>query len=221
MWQKQHARSSLRQPQLSQLLIQQYLNELQTLRRVSGTSRESVVREALSRESVVREAFKSLLKDWGKSCDLIFIPEYEYSTLQKTRVYLKISSVKMCWISISRTSAAVTLGLIVSFACLRNFSAAARNFSFSFSARSIISRRALSTSGRSALMHVDPGCVRGERAEVGGVHECALEHQEALPKPVLTTPKLIPSSAARADPRGPAAEVADTAVGKGVSRRQT
>jgi hypothetical protein len=77
MWQKQRRPFLPRQPQLSQLLIQQYLNELQTLRRVSGTSRESVV----------REAFKSLLKDWGKSCDLIFIPEYEYSTLQKTRVY--------------------------------------------------------------------------------------------------------------------------------------
>jgi hypothetical protein len=36
---------------------------------------------------VVREAFKTLLKDWGKSRDLIFIPEYEYQTLQKTRVY--------------------------------------------------------------------------------------------------------------------------------------
>jgi predicted helicase len=62
---------------VSQLLIQHYLNELQTLRRVSGTSRESVV----------REAFKTLLKDWGKSRDLIFIPEYEYQTLQKARVY--------------------------------------------------------------------------------------------------------------------------------------
>jgi len=62
---------------LSQLLIQHYLNELQTLRRVSGTSRESVV----------REAFKTLLKDWGKSRDLIFIPEYEYQTPQKARVY--------------------------------------------------------------------------------------------------------------------------------------
>jgi predicted helicase len=62
---------------LSQLLIQHYLNDLQTLRRVSGTSRESVV----------REAFKTLLKGWGKSRDLIFIPEYEYQTLQKTRVY--------------------------------------------------------------------------------------------------------------------------------------
>jgi hypothetical protein len=61
---------------VSQLLIQHYLNELQTLRRVSGTSRESVV----------REAFKTLLKDWGKSHDLIFLPEYEYQTLQKTRV---------------------------------------------------------------------------------------------------------------------------------------
>jgi predicted helicase len=62
---------------MSQFLIQQYLNDLQTLRRVSGTSRESVV----------REAFKTLLKDWGKSQDLIFIPEYEYETSQKTRVY--------------------------------------------------------------------------------------------------------------------------------------
>jgi predicted helicase len=62
---------------LSQLLIQRYLNELQTLRRISGTSRESVV----------REAFKTLLKDWGRSRDLIFVAEYEYQTPQKTRVY--------------------------------------------------------------------------------------------------------------------------------------
>jgi MFS superfamily sulfate permease-like transporter len=61
---------------MSQLLIQHYLNELQTLRRVGGTSREGVV----------SEAFKTLLKDWGKSRDLIFIPQYEYQTLQKTRV---------------------------------------------------------------------------------------------------------------------------------------
>ena len=63
---------------MSQLLIQHYLNELQTLRRVSGTSRESVV----------REAFKTLLKDWGKSRNLTFIPEHEHTTLTKSRVYL-------------------------------------------------------------------------------------------------------------------------------------
>jgi hypothetical protein len=51
-------------------------NELQTLRRVSGTARESVV----------SEAFKTLLKDWGKSRDLFFIPQYEYQTLQKKPV---------------------------------------------------------------------------------------------------------------------------------------
>ena len=62
---------------MSQLLIQHYLNELQSLRRVSGTSREGVV----------SEAFKTLLKDWGKSRDLIFVPQYEYLTLQKARVY--------------------------------------------------------------------------------------------------------------------------------------
>jgi hypothetical protein len=62
---------------LSQLLIQHYLNDLSDLRRASGSARESVV----------REAFKTLLKNWGKAQDLIFIPEYEYQTPQKTRVY--------------------------------------------------------------------------------------------------------------------------------------
>jgi hypothetical protein len=38
---------------------------------------------------------------------------------------------------------------------------------------------------------------------------------------VIGCARRIPSSAARADPKGPAAEVVDTAVGKAVSRRQT
>lgn len=63
---------------MSQLLIQQYLNELSDLRRVSGTARESVV----------REAFKSLLKGWGRTRDLIFVPEYEYTTATKERRYI-------------------------------------------------------------------------------------------------------------------------------------
>ncbi|HXW72805.1 MAG TPA: hypothetical protein VEK34_15505 [Methylocella sp.] len=62
---------------MSQLLVQHYLNELQTLRRISGSVREGVV----------SEAFKTLLKDWGKSRDLIFVPQYEYQTLKNTRVY--------------------------------------------------------------------------------------------------------------------------------------
>lgn len=53
---------------MSQLLIQHYLNDLSDLRRVSGSQRESVV----------REAFKTLLKDWGRSEGLLFIPEYEH-----------------------------------------------------------------------------------------------------------------------------------------------
>jgi hypothetical protein len=63
---------------MSQLLIQQYLNELSDLRRVSGTNRELVV----------REAFKTLLKDAGRAHDLIFIPEYEYITVAKERRYV-------------------------------------------------------------------------------------------------------------------------------------
>jgi hypothetical protein len=42
---------------MSQVLIQQYLNQLQDLRKASGTHREMVV----------REAFKDLLKGWGRS----------------------------------------------------------------------------------------------------------------------------------------------------------
>jgi hypothetical protein len=63
---------------MSQLLIQQYLNQLAILKMVSGTQRESVV----------REAFKDLLKGWARSHDLVFIPEYEITTLTKERRYV-------------------------------------------------------------------------------------------------------------------------------------
>jgi hypothetical protein len=49
---------------MSQVLIQQYLNQLQDLRKVSGSHRESVV----------REAFKDLLKGWARTHDLVFEP---------------------------------------------------------------------------------------------------------------------------------------------------
>ncbi len=63
---------------MSQVLIQQYLNSLQDLRRVSGTNRESVV----------REAFKDLLKGWARQHDLVFVPEYEIATPAKDRRYV-------------------------------------------------------------------------------------------------------------------------------------
>jgi hypothetical protein len=63
---------------VSQLLVQNYLNELKDLRRVSGSGRESVV----------REAFKDLLKGWGRSRDLVFVPEHEHITPGKDRRYV-------------------------------------------------------------------------------------------------------------------------------------
>lgn len=63
---------------MSQLLIQRYLNQLQDLRRVGGTHRETVV----------REAFKDLLKDWAQEHDLVFVPEYEILTPAKDRRYV-------------------------------------------------------------------------------------------------------------------------------------
>jgi hypothetical protein len=50
---------------LSKLLINQYLNDLARLKQVSGTHRESVV----------REAFKDLLKGYARSHDLVFVPD--------------------------------------------------------------------------------------------------------------------------------------------------
>lgn len=63
---------------MSQLLINQYLNDLATLKRVSGAQRESVV----------REAFKDLLKAWGRSHSLTFIPEHEFISTAKVRNYV-------------------------------------------------------------------------------------------------------------------------------------
>ncbi len=63
---------------MSRLLIQQYLAELSKLRQVSGTHRESVV----------REAFKDLLKGWARSHDLTFVPEYEIESPAKERRYV-------------------------------------------------------------------------------------------------------------------------------------
>ena len=63
---------------MSQLLIQQYLNRLAMLKKVSGATRESVV----------REAFKDLLKGLGRSRDLTFVPEYEIESKTKERRYV-------------------------------------------------------------------------------------------------------------------------------------
>ena len=71
---------------MSQVLIQQYLNQLQDLKKVSGTHRESVV----------REAFKDLLKGWARSRDLIFVPEYEIATPAKDRRYVDGALVHLC-----------------------------------------------------------------------------------------------------------------------------
>jgi len=58
---------------MSQILINQYLADLDRLKKIGGTHRESVV----------REAFKDLLKGWGKQHDLQFIPEYKLDSATK------------------------------------------------------------------------------------------------------------------------------------------
>ncbi|WP_226017104.1 type ISP restriction/modification enzyme [Novosphingobium sp. FKTRR1] len=63
---------------MSRQLINEYRAELDRLRTVSGSRRESVL----------REAFKDLLKRWGRSQDLSFVPEHDIVTPQKNRIYV-------------------------------------------------------------------------------------------------------------------------------------
>lgn len=62
---------------MSQLLINQFFADLDRLRTISGTNRESVV----------SHAFADLLKAWARQYDLVFVHQYEYETAMKTRVY--------------------------------------------------------------------------------------------------------------------------------------
>jgi len=61
---------------MSQLLINDYLKQLDVIKKVSGSQRETIV----------REAFKDLLKAWGKQHDLIFLAEYPLKTATKSNI---------------------------------------------------------------------------------------------------------------------------------------
>lgn len=61
---------------MSQLLIQQYLNEIDRLRKFSGSITEGVI----------SEAFKDLLKAWSRQSNLHFISQYEFLSPQKNRI---------------------------------------------------------------------------------------------------------------------------------------
>jgi predicted helicase len=61
---------------MSQILIREYLAELSRLKQASGSSRETIV----------REAFKDLLKAWGRAQDLVFVAEYPMKTATKANI---------------------------------------------------------------------------------------------------------------------------------------
>lgn len=63
---------------MSQLLINDYLKQLDIIKKVSGSKRETIV----------REAFKDLLKAWGKQHNLTFIAEYGMKTATKSNILL-------------------------------------------------------------------------------------------------------------------------------------
>ena len=61
---------------MSQLLIHDYLKQLDLIKKVSGSQRETIV----------REAFKDLLKAWGRQQDLVFLAEYPLKTSFKSNI---------------------------------------------------------------------------------------------------------------------------------------
>ncbi len=61
---------------MSQLLINDYLGQLDLIKKISGSQRETIV----------REAFKDLLKAWGRQQGLVFLAEYPLKTATKTSI---------------------------------------------------------------------------------------------------------------------------------------
>lgn len=61
---------------MSQILINDYLKQLDIIKKVSGSRRETIV----------REAFKDLLKAWGKQQNLTFLTECPLETAAKTNL---------------------------------------------------------------------------------------------------------------------------------------
>lgn len=61
---------------MSKQLVQDYFNEIDRLRKFSGTSTEGVI----------SEAFKDLLKAWSRQKSLQFIAQYEFESPQRNRI---------------------------------------------------------------------------------------------------------------------------------------
>jgi predicted helicase len=61
---------------MSQLLISQYLNEIDLLKKTTGSSTEGVI----------SEAFKDLLKAWSKQNGLVFSAQFSFQSPQKTTI---------------------------------------------------------------------------------------------------------------------------------------
>ncbi|MGO7120612.1 type ISP restriction/modification enzyme [Rhizobium johnstonii] len=61
---------------MSQQLINQYLNEIDRLRKFSGSVTEGVI----------SEAFKDMLKTWARQLNWQFAAQYEFASVQKSRI---------------------------------------------------------------------------------------------------------------------------------------
>ncbi|NBU85083.1 MAG: hypothetical protein EBS21_10995 [Sphingomonadaceae bacterium] len=63
---------------MSRQFIHEYRAELDRMRAISGSRRESVL----------RDAFKMLLQRWGRGQDLLLVPEHSLITDKGSRIYV-------------------------------------------------------------------------------------------------------------------------------------
>ena len=61
---------------MSQLLINDYLGQLDLIKKISSSQRETIV----------REAFEDLLKAWGRLQGLVLLAEYPFKTATQTNI---------------------------------------------------------------------------------------------------------------------------------------
>jgi predicted helicase len=61
---------------MNPILIQDYLNEIDRLKKFSGSTTEGVI----------SDAFKDLLKAWARRENLVFVPQYEFLSPQRNRI---------------------------------------------------------------------------------------------------------------------------------------
>ena len=157
-----------RRESMSQLLVHGYLSLLDLIKKVSGSQRETIV----------REAFKDLLKAWGRQHDLVFLADYPVKTATKTNISVDgalLHELRMplgYWeakdaaeaVTVGTTNVPIAVGLLLGVPAVGM--AQSSGFSPSFSASTTYS----DNDGRSSLYQGNLHCWKVNRLELSLVY---------------------------------------------------